>query len=99
MATTVKKKSSVLDSHSMPGRIKRNKAVNQVARKIKMLDTNNWIYVSPQEKFWSVRKDGTTKAIRIFNKKQPALQAARKVVNRGKIIVYNSVGEISKIIP
>ena len=72
-----------------------------LARKIKTANTENWIYVSPKGNMWSVRKDGAEKAMRTYKLKSSALSAAKKIVqlngNR-HIIIYNSQGEISRIV-
>jgi len=72
-----------------------------VANKIKGIKTQDWIYVAPTENKWTVRMDGAHRVKRIYKQKVSALNAAKRLLDisdNGQIIVYNSLGEISKVI-
>jgi hypothetical protein len=74
---------------------------SSVARKIKRVDTQDWIYVSPQDNKWTVRKDGAGRALHTYKLKSSALNAAKRIVQLSgnkHIIIYNLQGEISRII-
>lgn len=74
---------------------------NAVANKIKGINTQDWIYVAPKENKWTVRMDGAHRAKRIYKHKVSAMNAAKRILDistNGQIIVYNSLGEISKVI-
>jgi Uncharacterized protein conserved in bacteria (DUF2188) len=73
-----------------------------VTKKIKEVNTDNWIYVSPKDNLWTVRKDGAVRALHVYKLKSTALNAARRIAQplaNKRIIVYDRLGEISKIIP
>ena len=72
-----------------------------VVKRIRDVNTQDWIYVSPKENTWTVRKDGAQRVMRVYKQKNSALNAAKRIMNianNGQIIVYNSSGEISKVI-
>ena len=74
----------------------------EVVKKIKEVSSDNWIYVSPNDNSWTVRKDGSGRALHVYKLKASAISAARRIAQplaNKRIIVYNQQGEISKIIP
>lgn len=74
---------------------------SSVAKKIRGLVTQDWLYVSPKDNMWIVRKDGSERAMHVYRLKATALSAAKRIGNlsgTSHIIVYNTKGEISRII-
>lgn len=72
-----------------------------LAKRIKNTNTENWIYISPRDHKWVVRKNGAERATGVYSDKATALNAARNITrlsNGMHIIVFNSQGEVSRII-
>ncbi|RZM00046.1 MAG: DUF2188 domain-containing protein, partial [Pedobacter sp.] len=72
-----------------------------VEKRIRNTSTADWIYVSPKNSIWTVRLDGRDRALRVYKHKATAISAAKRIVekaHRGNVIVYNSMGEILKVI-
>jgi hypothetical protein len=73
----------------------------ELANKIRRENTQDWIYVSPVDNIWTLRKSGSGRALRSYKLKASALNAAKRItqsITGSRIIIYNSKGEISKII-
>jgi hypothetical protein len=93
---------AIVSERTIPKKaVSKRTITTSLAKKIRSINTQDWIYVSPKDNRWTVRKDGTDRAMRVYRQKISALNAAKRIVqisgNR-HIIVYNLQGEISKII-
>ncbi len=71
-----------------------------LAKKINEIETQDWIYVTPRDNMWTVRKGGAERAFRSYKLKVAALNAAKKIIQpsiNSHIIVFDAQGEISKV--
>jgi Uncharacterized protein conserved in bacteria (DUF2188) len=71
-------------------------------KRIRTIDSSNWIYILPSDGKWAIKKDGAGRAVVKYIDKKQALVRARRMVHMSQtsphIIVYNSSGEITQVI-
>ncbi len=100
--SVIRRKVSGVKGNSTPVKsVDGNRVSAAVVRIIKNVDTQNWIYVSPKQNTWTIRKDGAHRVMRTYKVKSSAVSAAKRIINianAGQVIIYNSQGEISKVI-
>ncbi|MGA2733870.1 MAG: DUF2188 domain-containing protein [Syntrophobacteraceae bacterium] len=57
---------------------------------------NQRVHVISRKDGWAVKKEGNTKASKVFDRKEAAVEGARKISKGHDVIVHNKDGSIQR---